>query len=64
MQPSEIGIILANLGSPDSCQVRDVRRYLQRFLMDPLILPLPYLLRALLVWGDCSLSSKSLCRML
>ena len=30
------GILLINLGTPDSADVADVRRYLGEFLMDPL----------------------------
>lgn len=40
-----------NLGSPDSTEVKDVRRYLDEFLMDPCVIDKPYLLRALLVKG-------------
>ena len=39
------GILLVNLGSPDSPSVPDVRRYLHQFLMDPRVLDVPYLLR-------------------
>lgn len=45
------GLLVANVGSPLSPRYGDVRRYLQQFLMDPKILPLPWLLRALLVYG-------------
>ena len=45
------GIILANLGSPDSTSVKDVRRYLNEFLMDGRVIDIPYLVRALLVRG-------------
>ena len=31
---SKQGVILLNLGSPDSTEVGDVRRYLREFLMD------------------------------
>ncbi len=40
-----------NLGSPDSTSVKDVRRYLDEFLMDGRVIDMPYLLRALLVKG-------------
>jgi ferrochelatase len=43
------GILLVNLGSPDSPSVRDVRRYLREFLMDGRVLDVPYLLRFALV---------------
>jgi ferrochelatase len=45
------GIILMNLGSPDSTEVKDVKRYLDEFLMDERVIDYPYLLRLLLVRG-------------
>ena len=45
------GIILINLGSPDSTKVSDVRKYLNQFLMDERVIDKPWLLRALLVQG-------------
>jgi protoporphyrin/coproporphyrin ferrochelatase len=45
------GIILMNLGSPESTSVKDVRRYLNEFLMDGRVIDVPYLLRLLLVKG-------------
>jgi ferrochelatase len=45
------GIILMNLGSPDSTEVKDVRKYLDEFLMDERVIDKPWLLRALLVKG-------------
>lgn len=39
------GVLLLNLGSPDSPSVPDVRRYLREFLMDPLVLDVNWLLR-------------------
>jgi ferrochelatase len=45
------GILLANLGSPDSYQVKDVRTYLAEFLMDERVIDLPYISRLLLVRG-------------
>src|SRR5215204_3434667 len=44
-------VVLMNLGSPDSTQVRDVKRYLDEFLMDGRVIDKPWLLRALLVKG-------------
>src|SRR6476469_4907561 len=44
-------IILMNLGSPDSTEVKDVKRYLGEFLMDARVIDKPWLLRALLVKG-------------
>ncbi len=45
------GILLVNLGSPDSTSVKDVRKYLDEFLMDSRVIDLPYVTRALLVKG-------------
>ncbi len=45
------GIVLMNLGSPDSTEVKDVRRYLKEFLMDERVIDVPYLLRAFLIHG-------------
>src|SRR5262245_40228040 len=39
------GVLLVNLGSPNSPSVGDVRKYLQEFLMDGRVLDTPYLLR-------------------
>jgi ferrochelatase len=44
-------IVLMNLGSPDSTDVKDVKRYLDQFLMDERVIDKPWLLRALLVKG-------------
>lgn len=45
------GVLLVNLGSPDSPQPKDVKKYLDEFLMDERVIDLPYLLRAFLVKG-------------
>ncbi|MGY5353221.1 ferrochelatase [Wenyingzhuangia sp. IMCC45533] len=45
------GILLVNLGSPNSTSVSDVRKYLDEFLMDSRVIDLPYVTRALLVKG-------------
>lgn len=44
-------ILLMNLGSPDSTAVRDVRKYLNQFLMDKRVIDIPLVPRALLVRG-------------
>lgn len=44
-------ILLVNLGSPDSPNVPDVKKYLDEFLMDGKVIDVPYLLRAFLVKG-------------
>ncbi len=46
---SRPGLLLANVGTPDSPLVGDVRRFLREFLMDPRIIDLPLPLRWLLV---------------
>lgn len=45
------GILLINLGSPDSTSTKDVRKYLDEFLMDERVLDMPYWKRFLLVKG-------------
>jgi ferrochelatase len=40
-----------NLGSPDSTEVKDVKKYLMEFLMDGRVIDYPYLLRKILVGG-------------
>lgn len=45
------GVLLVNLGSPNSTKVKDVRKYLNQFLMDKRVIDLPYLSRAFLVKG-------------
>ncbi|MEM8867717.1 MAG: ferrochelatase [Verrucomicrobiota bacterium] len=42
---SKQGVILLNLGSPDSTEVSDVRRYLREFLMDERVLDAPFPIR-------------------
>ncbi|MBE2204532.1 MAG: ferrochelatase [Chthoniobacterales bacterium] len=42
---SKQGVLLVNLGSPDSTSVGDVRKYLREFLMDPRVLDSPWLIR-------------------
>jgi protoporphyrin/coproporphyrin ferrochelatase len=44
-------ILLANLGSPNSTEVKDVRTYLNEFLMDERVIDIPYLVRLALVKG-------------
>ncbi len=43
------GVLLVNLGTPDSTRVGDVRRYLREFLSDPLVIDLPAPARWLLL---------------
>ena len=43
------GVLLVNLGSPDSTSVGAVRRYLREFLMDERVMDVAWPLRALIV---------------
>src|SRR5450432_2997095 len=45
------GIVLMNLGSPDSTNVKDVRRYLKQFLMDERVIDISWLARFILING-------------
>lgn len=45
------GVLLVNLGSPESPTPKDVKPYLDEFLMDKYVIDAPYLLRAFLVRG-------------
>lgn len=51
MSDKKRGIVLMNLGSPDSTAVPDVKKYLNQFLMDERVIDIPYLLRLLLIKG-------------
>ncbi len=43
------GVLLINLGTPDSPEVKDVRKYLREFLMDEYVIDLPFITRWFLV---------------
>jgi ferrochelatase len=43
------GVLLINLGTPDSPSVPDVRKYLREFLMDRRVIDIPFLNRFLLI---------------
>ena len=45
------GVLLVNLGSPASTSTKDVKKYLDQFLMDERVIDAPYWLRAILVRG-------------
>lgn len=47
----KVGVLLVQLGTPDSPKTNDVRRYLSEFLNDPRVIDLPWLGRTLLVNG-------------
>jgi len=48
---SKKGILLMNLGSPNSPSVADVKVYLREFLMDEKVIDIPFIARTLLVKG-------------
>lgn len=45
------GVLLVNLGSPDSTEIKDVKSYLKEFLMDGRVIDLPKWFRTFLVKG-------------
>ena len=45
------GVLLVNLGTPDSPEVTDVKKYLDQFLMDERVIDIPAFNRTLLVKG-------------
>ena len=51
MSPRPTGVLLVQLGTPDSANVADVRRYLREFLGDPRVLDIPALARRALLEG-------------
>ncbi len=48
---AKTAVLLANLGSPDSYQVKDLKKYLNEFLMDGRVIDIPYPIRFMLVKG-------------
>ncbi len=49
MAKAKTGVLLVNLGTPDSPSVPDVRKYLREFLMDKRVIDIPFLGRWALV---------------
>lgn len=49
MEPLKTGILLVNLGTPDSPSVKDVRKYLREFLMDSRVIDIPFIQRFFLI---------------
>ncbi|MBU2018757.1 MAG: ferrochelatase [Bacteroidetes bacterium] len=47
----KVGVLLIQLGTPDSPATSDVRRYLSEFLNDPRVIDIPWLARKILVNG-------------
>ena len=48
---TKTGVLLLQLGTPDSPKTSDVRKYLREFLMDPRVIDVPYAVRQILVNG-------------
>ena len=48
---AKTGVLLVNLGTPDSPRTKDVRSYLFQFLNDKRVIDLPWLFRKILVNG-------------
>ena len=49
LQKIKTGVLIVNLGTPDSPNTPDVRKYLREFLMDGRVIDIPYALRWMLV---------------
>jgi ferrochelatase len=49
--PESLGVLMVNLGTPDSPATADVRRYLAEFLSDPRVIEVPRLLWWLILHG-------------
>lgn len=46
---NKTGVLLVNLGTPDSPSIPDVRKYLREFLMDERVIDIPFLSRWMLI---------------
>ncbi|MBX9839377.1 MAG: ferrochelatase, partial [Silvanigrellaceae bacterium] len=46
---NKVGVLLVNVGTPNSPETPDVRRYLKEFLSDPRVIVIPALARFLLL---------------
>ncbi|NRB14656.1 MAG: ferrochelatase [Rhizobiales bacterium] len=53
-QGGKMGVLLVNLGTPDSTSVADVKKYLREFLSDPKVVELPRILWLPLLYGFIS----------
>jgi len=49
MDKNKTGVLIVNLGTPDSPKISDVRKYLREFLMDGRVIDIPFLPRWMLV---------------
>lgn len=54
MSSNKRGIFLIQLGTPDAPTTEACRRYLKEFLMDPWVVDIPFVFRAMLVFGIIS----------
>ncbi len=50
MLKNKTAILLLNIGSPEELTLSSVRKYLRRFLMDPYVIQIPFLLRYILFY--------------
>ncbi len=46
---AKTGVLMVNVGTPDSTKTRDVRKYLREFLMDKRVIDIPFISRWLLI---------------
>ncbi len=51
MNINKTGVLLVNLGTPEYPTTASIRNYLKEFLMDKYVIQLPWLIRAILVYG-------------
>src|SRR5579862_1304483 len=51
METKKKGLIILNLGSPESHDVKDVKVYLDEFLMDERVIDYPWIARKIIVQG-------------
>src|SRR5690606_10593058 len=49
MNKSKTGVLLVNVGTPDSTETKDVRKYLREFLMDKRVIDIPFISRWFLI---------------
>lgn len=56
---AKVGVVISNLGTPSSADPDDVGAYLKEFLMDPMVIQIPYFFRFLLVKGIIAPFRKS-----
>ena len=47
LKNQKIGVLLVNLGTPNSPKTKDVRVYLREFLMDERVIDIPFVFQSL-----------------